>query len=132
MIDSYKFKEILLFFTLFPFLFISINGSKNDSKLISKIIILNGFGYHFSNAFAFKYKLFFKLLDVYSNIIFIIYINYYTYWQPYTYIISLYTSLSYYYIWINNRTLNHRRNNIIFFHHIFMIQGLGFIGLYNY
>jgi hypothetical protein len=119
------FHEISLIFSLFPYLYISIYEFPNDSKIIANAILINGFLCHFSLAISLSCKNYLRLLDIFSNISFIIYINYYTKWQPYSCLMSIIFPL----LWIKNINTY---NIFTILQHMILIQGSGFIVLYKF
>jgi hypothetical protein len=73
----------------FPFLFYFLYSRERTSvhKYIPLIIYLNGIQYHvLFNEYAFS-----KAIDLYTNIIMTVYVNYYTYQQPRAAIGSLFS-----------------------------------------
>ena len=90
-----KYSSILKLIGVFQFLYCK------NALLISSIIIINGILCH--GSYYIKYHLFFKKIDIVTNIFLTVYINLYSNWIPYTQICSL-ILLS---MWqINNHYLN--------------------------
>ena len=118
-------QEFSLALTLYPYLYLSCTTNFIETRLISLIIFMNGILCHLSLASEHKYKNFFTRMDILSNGFFIIYINYYSLWQPYSIILSSLLP----FIWFKNHD---QYSWYKIYQHIFLIQGTGFICLFNY
>ena len=129
--------ELLKIIGLLPFLFIliveninreqkptntllslSIGNNSNIRSVISIIIIVNGFICHY------WYHTEYWKIDVATNAILITFINYTTTWQPFTIIITIIAIFSWFI-----KPVHLMINACI---HIFMVQFLLAIPLYNY
>ena len=100
--------HIVEFLGCTPFLIYFLRSKKVLSfhKLIPLIIYINGFQYHF----LFSESRFARTVDVYSNVIMVLYVNYYTYEQPRAFI----GSATAFYAYMLNQHLNSSLVHVIF------------------
>ena len=106
---------------LIPFLYIYL--LKNS--YISLAIFINGILFH--SSYKTKYNKFLKYYDIFMNLIFTIYVNTYTKWQNQTFIITIFSCLSFI---IENSYFGYDFLNDYI--HIILVQFLLSIGLYKY
>jgi hypothetical protein len=100
--------HIVEFLGCTPFLIYFLRSKKVLSfhKLIPLIIYINGFQYHF----LFSESRFARSVDVYSNVIMVWYVNYYTTEQPR----ALIGSATAFYAYVLNQCLNSTLVHVIF------------------
>jgi hypothetical protein len=100
--------HIVEFLGCTPFLIYFLRSKKVLSfhKLIPLIIYINGFQYHF----LFSESRFARSVDVYSNVIMVWYVNYYTTEQPR----ALIGSATAFYAYVLNQCLNSSLVHVIF------------------
>jgi hypothetical protein len=96
---------------LIPYLYIYLKFN----SYIALIIYINGSIFH--SSYNTNYYKYFKYIDLTFNFVFLIYINYYTNYQPNTYIISAISIISY--LVENYYTKTDLINDCI---HIFLVQ----------
>ena len=119
-------KELVLIFSLLPYLYVFFSNYFMEKRIISFIIFFNGVLCHGTSMVYFKYKIYFIRFDILSNILLTIYINYYTLWQPYTSLITVTMATG----WIINRGFKCTWYTV--FRHALFIQGSAFMALINF
>ncbi len=100
--DVYEFFSGLI---LFPYLL---------KYPIGYIVFLNGILCHWSFAFNLPFQNFFLYLDIITNFFLILYVNYYTIWQPGTILLTFIATEN----WIINRS----QPNFSILQHSFLVQ----------
>ena len=123
---SQRFKyEVALELLLITFLFFIIYNLYIEARIIAFLILINGIICHSALATEVCFQHYCLYNDLIFNIIFIIYVNFTTLWQPYSLILSLLGGLIY--------ILNKKNNNWIgVLIHIFFVQYFGLITLIYY
>jgi hypothetical protein len=93
------YKQIFLAISLFPYFNYYMHCQSFENRVMAQSVLFNGILCHGSSALNLKYKKVFFYNDVILNIIFVLYVNYFTTYQPGSIIITLMGTQA----WIMNR-----------------------------
>lgn len=124
--ENINYKEIFLTLTLLPYFNLYLSNYLLKTRIIALYIFINGILCHMSCAFNLKYQIYFKYNDIISNFLFIVYVNYFTGYQPNSIIITLLGMQA----WILNTKCSKTWDSTL--KHWIFIQLPGFYVLLNY
>lgn len=107
--------EFLSGIMLFPYLF---------KYPLGIIVFINGILCHWSCAFNLPFQKTFLYLDIISNFCLVLYVNYYTSWQPWTILLTFMS--------VENWIINRSQPTFSIFQHAYLVQFPLFVALMHF